>query len=71
MVHSDDDCRVCLSELPGVVGSDYINASFITVRISQYIHTLYIPLNDYLFACGRDMQEKITTLLHKVKINTF
>ena len=28
----DDDSRVCLPEIPGVKGSDYINASFITVR---------------------------------------
>ena len=31
---SDDDSRVILTEIPGVMGSDYINASFITVRIS-------------------------------------
>ena len=28
----DDSSRVCLTEVPGVEGSDYINASFITVR---------------------------------------
>ena len=33
-VLSDDDSRVVLTEIPGVMGSDYINASFITVRIS-------------------------------------
>ena len=31
-VWSDDDTRVVLTEIPGVMGSDYINASFITVR---------------------------------------
>ena len=31
---TDDNSRVCLSEIPGLVGSDYINASFITVRAS-------------------------------------
>ena len=29
---SDDSSRVCLTEVSGVEGSDYINASFITVR---------------------------------------
>ena len=38
----DDDSRVCLSELPGVVGSDYINASFITVRIIQPCQVLLV-----------------------------
>ena len=33
-VLSDDDSRVVLTEIPGVMGSNYINASFITVRIS-------------------------------------
>lgn len=27
-----DKSRVCLTEVPGVEGSDYINASFVTVR---------------------------------------
>ena len=32
-IHSpDDSSRVHLKEVPGVDGSDYINASFITVR---------------------------------------
>ena len=29
---ADDKSRVCLTEIPGVEGSDYINASFIDVR---------------------------------------
>ena len=29
----DDDSRVCLEEIPGELGSDYINTSLITVRI--------------------------------------
>ena len=28
---ADDKSRVCLTEIPGVEGSDYINASFIDV----------------------------------------
>ena len=32
VVLSDDDSRVVLAKIPGVLGSDYINASFITVR---------------------------------------
>ena len=38
----DDSSRVCLTEVPGVEGSDYINASFITVRnmlLILYIYT--------------------------------
>ena len=30
---ADDKSRVCLTEAPGVKNSDYINASFIDVRI--------------------------------------
>ena len=33
-LHVDDESRVCLSDIPGELGSDYINASFITVRAS-------------------------------------
>ena len=29
----DDKSRVCLTEAPGVKNSDYINASFIDVRV--------------------------------------
>ena len=28
---ADDNSRVCLKSIPGVIGSDYINASFISV----------------------------------------
>ena len=33
---TDENSQVCLSEIPGLVGSDYINASFIAVRISFF-----------------------------------
>ena len=63
-VHSDDDSRVCLSELPGVVGSDYINASFITVRI---IITILGVINHHLLMLiCRDMLVKIAIFLPKV-----
>ena len=32
-LNTDDNSRVCLRAIPGVIGSDYINASFISVRI--------------------------------------
>ena len=32
-IHVDDKSRVCLTEAPGVKHSNYINASFIDVRI--------------------------------------
>ena len=44
---SDDDTRVCLKEVPGEEGSDYINASFIDV-MSRYI-TQYLLLKLALF----------------------
>ena len=34
---ADDKSRVCLSEIPGLEGSDYINASFIDVRPVNYM----------------------------------
>ena len=40
---SDDNSRVCLNEIPGEIGSDYINASFITVRIMPP----FSPANDF------------------------
>ena len=33
MFIADDESRVCLVEIPGEYGSNYINASFIDVRI--------------------------------------
>ena len=37
LFHSpDDDSRVHLSVMPGVEGSDYINANYIDVRVSYY-----------------------------------
>ena len=33
IIMTDDHCRVRLSEQPDVVGSDYINASYIKVTI--------------------------------------
>ena len=40
---SDDNSRVCLNEITGEMGSDYINASFITVRIMPP----FSPANDF------------------------
>ena len=40
---SDDNSRVCLNEITGEIGSDYINASFITVRIMPP----FSPANDF------------------------
>ena len=36
----DDSSRVCLTEVSGVEGSDYINASFIAVRNTFLLSTL-------------------------------
>ena len=50
-VWSDDDTRVVLTEIPGVMGSDYINASFITVRtysLSCVILKQYFFLRDIM-----------------------
>ena len=33
---SDDDTRVSLTHLPGVPGSDYINANYINVSITLF-----------------------------------
>ena len=40
---ADDQSRVCLTEIPGVEGSNYINASFIDVCI--YISLQHIALH--------------------------
>ena len=55
-VWSDDDTRVVLTEIPGVMGSDYINASFITVRTHHSLS--YMILKQYFFL--RDTMETIT-----------
>ena len=34
--YTDDNSRVCLAEIPGEEGSDYINASFITVSKNSF-----------------------------------
>ena len=34
----DDETRVVLEEIPGVLGSDYINASWINVRENKTLH---------------------------------
>ena len=55
-VWSDDDTRVVLTEIPGVMGSDYINASFITVR--TYHSLSCVILKQYFFL--RDIMGTIT-----------
>ena len=58
----DDHSRVCLTNIPGKHGSDYINASFIDVSLLVYscsntpVHILY-----------RDIARKNSTLQHKVR----
>ena len=42
ILNLDDETRVVLEEIPGVLGSDYINASWINVRVVNsnfYVHT--------------------------------
>ena len=45
-LYTDDNSRVHLTEIPGEEESDYINASFITVRMSQVkvVHYLFSSL---------------------------
>ena len=64
-VYTDDNSRVHLKDIPGEAGSDYINASFITVRMfwtfCNYIFTCFI-------LCCRDMGINLEhTLHHKVR----
>ena len=56
-VWSDDDTRVVLTEIPGVMGSDYINASFITVRTYHSLVLCDIDINSLLL---RDIMGTIT-----------
>ena len=49
IVLSDDDSRVILTEIPRVLGSDYINASFITVR-------MYHSFNEFLYTTNKLFQ---------------
>ena len=61
----DDKSRVCLTETPGVEGSDYINASFIDVR---EIHTCSIDARCFDSGISyRAMVKRIMAILqHKV-----
>ena len=45
----DDETRVVLEEIPGVLGSDYINASWINVRDNETLN-LYFPSKFYNFS---------------------
>ena len=55
---SDDDSRVHLDEIPGVEGSDYINASWINVIRNYSAYSLVLM--------HRDTSIQMPTLLHKV-----
>ena len=65
-VYTDDNSRVHLKDIAGEAGSDYINASFITVRMFWTFCT-------YIFTClilsyYRDMGINLEhTLHHKVR----
>ena len=47
IVLSDDDSRVILTEIRGVLGSDYINASFITVRMYHSFNEFLPQINSF------------------------
>ena len=62
---ADDKSRVCLTEIPDKHGSDYINASFIDVRIIHVIQKGY-----FMFG-SRDTLEDKPTLQHKVSLQLY
>ena len=51
LLYTDDQSRVCIKEIPGVEGSDYINASFIEVRRQGVfllcMHMIITPFQGY------------------------
>ena len=57
---ADDHSRVVLKEVPGVEGSDYINASFIDVSCKQRVKSI---LHHSAYFCHRDMVTKSTHTL--------
>jgi hypothetical protein len=48
---TDDETRVQLAVIPGVEGSDYINASWINVSLLNAMACLYLSMVCYLFVC--------------------
>ena len=60
----DDDSRVPLTEIEGQLGSDYINASFISV--SHLIIILFPSLVYYTNICSLRDVTVTNTSLHKV-----
>ena len=54
-----DESRVCLTNIPGKHGSDYINASFIDVSLLEAVVT-------HLYCTFRDIARKNSILQHKV-----
>ena len=64
---ADDKSRVCLTEIPDKHGSDYINASFIDVRI---IHVIPKAMSFHMFG-SRDTLEDKPTLQHKVSLQLY
>ena len=47
IVLSDDDSRVVLTEIPRVLGSDYINASLITVRTHHSVPCVCVIMHHH------------------------
>lgn len=58
----DDFARVKLQEIEGVDGSDYVNASYIDVRILVYI-PLLLFLFGYTYCLFCDVLESVLNLL--------
>ena len=48
-----DSSRVCLQQVPGKIGSDYINASFITVSKNNYLE-----MKCHILLQGHDGKQK-------------
>ena len=71
--NTDDNSRVCLRAIPGVIGSDYINASFISVRIHwrqilllMIFKFCYIGLSRKLLYCSTRFINFITNLIFSI-----
>ena len=65
MLYTDDNSRVHLKDIAGEAGSDYINASFITVRMSWGLFVItFSPALSYCRDMGINLEH---TLHHKVR----
>ena len=69
---ADDDSRVVLKEIPGLLGSDYINASWINVNEFQYFTFTY-PLPCCLYRVTSILMHtwhpKVMQLMRRVEVS--